>query len=294
MDLVTPVLPLGTSADKLLVLGLDGLRWDRIAAAPAPTLQALISGGLFAPSLLDVGSGAPTLSGPGWSTMATGVWPERHGVRDNTLAGARFDAYPDFLTRLKHAHPDLSTFVAVDWPPLVEQGVFSAALDAHVVADGEENGYYVEDERLTAVATRLLRDQDPDAAFVYLGTVDIIGHGWGAMSDQYLDGISKVDGWVGELLAAVRARPARATERWLVLITTDHGHRDEGDHGGFTDAERSTFIIATGDGVAPGRRDDHALVDIATTALHHFGVEPQPGWELAGRSLVDTVPVLDR
>jgi hypothetical protein len=99
---------------------------------------------------------------------------------------------------------------------------------------------------------------------------------------------------VGELLAAVRARPTRAAERWLVLITTDHGHRDEGDHGGFTDAERSTFIIATGDGVTPGRRDDHSLVDVAATALHHFRVEPQAAWGLAGRSLVDAIPALDR
>lgn len=280
-----PRLPAGTSLDKLLVLGLDGLRWDRIAAAQAPTLQGLMATGLFAPSLLDVSSGAPTLSGPGWSSLATGVWPDRHGVRDNTLAGSRYDAYPDFLTRAKAARPDLSTFVAVDWPPLVEQGTFGPTIDARIVADGEENGYYTEDERIAAVACDLLRDQDPDAAFVYLGSIDVMGHGCGAMSDGYLDSISKVDGWVGDILAAVRTRPA-AGERWLVLVTTDHGHRDEGDHGGFTDAERSTFTIAVGAGVAPGRRTDGQLVDIAATALHHLGVPLDPDWNLAGRSLL--------
>src|SRR5690606_23334250 len=52
---------------------------------------------------------ARTDSGPGWSSIASAVWPDKHGVVDNGFAGAQFAKYPDFLTRAQAARPDLST-----------------------------------------------------------------------------------------------------------------------------------------------------------------------------------------
>ena len=49
------------------------------------------------------------------------------------------------------------------------------------------------------------------------------------------------------LLTAVQAR-ASADEPWLVVITTDHGHIDEGGHGGDSPQERASFVIAQGFG----------------------------------------------
>src|SRR5215831_8613089 len=107
---------------RALVIGVDGLRWDRVHEGNAPRLTKLASSGLFAPSRLDVSSGTRTDSGPGWSTIATGVWPDKHGVLDNSFAGARYAQYPDFLTRLARADPARTTFAAVDWPPLAHKG----------------------------------------------------------------------------------------------------------------------------------------------------------------------------
>jgi predicted AlkP superfamily pyrophosphatase or phosphodiesterase len=259
-------------AAKVLVVGIDGLRWDRIAPVAPARLGALIQPGRFVPSLLDVSSGTETVSGPGWSTVACGVWPGKHGVLDNTFAGARFDAFPDFLTVSKRARPELSTLAVVNWPPLVECGVFGPEIDTLLVGDGEEHSYAVEDARMIAAAVERLRDGDPDAAFVYLGSVDMAGHLWGAMAPEYADWLTSVDGWLGELLDAVTKRPTYPDEDWLVLVTTDHGHLDEGGHGGYTDAERSTFVVATID-----LRDDTVLVDVAATALHHLGVDV-PDW----------------
>jgi predicted AlkP superfamily pyrophosphatase or phosphodiesterase len=262
---------------KALVIGVDGLRWDRVNEENAPRLRGLEKEGLFAPSLLNVDSGTRTDSGPGWSTIATGVWPDKHGVLDNSFGGARYERYPDFLTRLKRADPARTTFAAVDWPPLAEMGTFGQQIDTIVVGDGETHGYPTEDERMTEAVIAGL--QVSDAAFVYLGCVDIAGHRTGALSKQYSRAIVAVDGWIGRMLDAVARRPA--DEEWLIVVTTDHGHRDEGDHGGYTDAERSTFILATGPGMRPDTSDDTTLVDLAPTVLHHFGV-PVPS-ELDGR-----------
>lgn len=261
-----------SQAAKVLVVGIDGLRWDRVGYADAVTLRRLADEGLLAPSLLEIVPGVATDSGPGWSTVASGVWADKHGVANNDFHGARLDQFPDFLTRAKRANPRLGTFAAVDWPPLAEHGVFGTEIDTLLVGDGEEHGYLAEDTRLTALAVRSLAAMDTDAAFVYLGAVDIAGHGCGASSAEYAMAVNAVDELLSELLAAVHQRPTYAEEQWLILVTTDHGHRDEGGHGGYSDVERGTFILAHGTGVAPGRRHDTRLVDLAPTVLAHLGV----------------------
>ena len=139
---------------KLLVVGIDGLRWDRVEAVGGSRLLSLRDRGVFAPSLIPLEYGAETVSGPGWSTIATGVWPAKHGVQDNEFDGKRYDRYPDFLTRITRA--GLSTLAVVDWPPLAQEGVFSAELGQLIVGDGEVHGYLVEDRRLTTDAVRAL------------------------------------------------------------------------------------------------------------------------------------------
>jgi predicted AlkP superfamily phosphohydrolase/phosphomutase len=263
---------------RAIVIGVDGLRWDRVNERNAPRLTKLAGSGLFAPSLLDVSSGTRTDSGPGWSTIATGVWPDKHGVLDNDFVGARYGQYPDFLTRLARADPARRTFAAVDWPPLAQQGTFGPEIGDLVVGDGEKRGYPPEDERMTAAAIAGLRHSD--AMFVYLGCVDIAGHRTGALSTEYSQAIERVDRMVGQLLDAIDTEPGH----WLTIVTTDHGHRDEGNHGGYSDHERATFILAAGSDVPAGRRDDALLVDLAPTVLDHFGV-PVPA-ELDGRSLL--------
>ncbi|MFE6227862.1 hypothetical protein [Streptomyces sp. NPDC057854] len=49
---------------------------------------------------------------------------------------------------------------------------------------------------------------------------------------QYRDAIRTADGQVGRIVAAVRARATYAGENWLIMVATDHGHVDEGGHGG--------------------------------------------------------------
>jgi len=263
----------GSSRHKVLVIGVDGLRWDRALVADAPHLAALASAGCLTLTELDEATyHAQTLSGPGWSSIATGVWPGEHGVRDNTFSGARYAEFPDFLTLMKRRRPDLATFAALSWPPLAEHGTFGAEADLLLTDDGETYGYLEADARLGAAAAELLLRHNPDAAFVYLGWVDIAGHAFGAASHQYLDAIAAVDGWVGYLLEAVEARPSYEDESWLVVVVTDHGHTDAGGHGGFTDGERQTLMISAqlnGEGEpATGGR----LVDVAPTVLRHIGV----------------------
>lgn len=281
-----PTLPNGTSEDKVLVVGMDGLRHDRIDAANAPHLKAMMSEGMYGTSLLYASPMAATSSGPGWSTVSTGVWPDKHGVKDNTFAGKKYDRYPGLLARLAQVRPALSTYAAVDWKPLDTQGTVTPGADAKLVLDGDRDGYTGHDATIAGEAEAIIRDQNPDVLFVYLGQSDIVGHNQGAGSQAYLDQIAVQDAYLGRLRAAIEARPSHAAERWTVIVVTDHGHLDAGGHGGSSVEERRTFVLATGPGIAAGARPiDPRLVDVVPTVLQQLGITVDPAWGLDGKPL---------
>src|SRR5262249_25415538 len=71
---------------RVLIIGIDGCRTDALKAAKAPNLQRLVREGAMAENTSILGdrpTGADTVSGPGWSNLLTGVWPDKHGVKDN-------------------------------------------------------------------------------------------------------------------------------------------------------------------------------------------------------------------
>ncbi|GAA1153683.1 hypothetical protein F4556_001445 [Kitasatospora gansuensis] len=270
---------------KVLVIGLDGTMLNRIKDADAPNLDALMAGGLTAASSLYANPMAATSSGPGWTTIATGVWPDKHNVKDNNFTAPDFATYPDWLTRVERANAALSTYVVASWAPIPDT-IYSATVDTRVATPSAEY-----DVGTTSRAVARIRDTNPDAVFVQLDNVDHAGHASGSASQGYLDAIQGVDGQVGQIVAAVRGRATYAQEDWLIMVTADHGHTPTGGHGGSTWEERQTFVIANGGGLAAGSvRYDVRMVDIAPTALAHLGIAIDPAWNLDGAPIGSLTP----
>ncbi|GAA3477503.1 alkaline phosphatase family protein [Streptomyces yanii] len=270
-------LPSGSKQAKTLVIGIDGATFDAFARADVPHLKQLMSEGLTARSNLYANPMAPTVSGAGWSSIATGVWPDKHNVKDNNFTDPNYGQYPDYATRLEAADPTMSTLVVGTWSP-VPQIIFGSTTDLRIAGGN--------DEGTTAKAADYLAHGNPDSTFVHLDEVDGAGHASGSASDAYLKALNTVDGQVGRLLDAVASRPTYAKENWLVVITADHGHTPTGGHGGNTPLERGTFVIARGRGIEPGSvRDDVKITDIAPTVLHHEGIAIDPSWNLDGTAL---------
>ncbi|MGI5379531.1 alkaline phosphatase family protein [Streptomyces sp. CA-251387] len=288
---------------KVLVVGMDGLRFDRLAGSPssAPVLHGLMATGAHGTSLLPYGEVdgqaddgpstgmAYTDSGPGWSSVLTGVWPDRHGVTGNDFKGADYARYPDFLSRAATARPGLRTAAAVSWPALIRRGTLGRAIGRRVRHNGESRGYETADRRVARTALRWLTKFEPDVMFVYFGATDEAGHATGPLSPAYDRALRAQDAHLGRLLEAIEARrsdPGRADEHWTVLVTTDHGHLDNGGHGGDTHAEREVFVILAEPGLPGGTRlRAPRLIDIAPTVLDRLGIPVDPAWGLQGRIL---------
>ncbi|WP_425154784.1 alkaline phosphatase family protein [Candidatus Palauibacter sp.] len=272
---------------KVLVIGIDGVRPDVLAEVPTPFMDSLAASGWYTAGTQTT---TPSVSGPSWSSMLTGVWPAKHGVTDNGFEGRKYGQYPDFLTLLERARPELATFAAIDWLPLasLEGGgpLLSAAIDTLVAHDGYELGWAEADAVVTARAVLHLAGADPDAAFVYLGNPDETSHVHGSIGAEYRDAIALSDRHVGILIQALQARAAYLEEDWLVLISTDHGRRADGGHGGASPEEMTTFILASGGATRNWPAAERTfIVDVAATALHHLGGPVDVSADLDGRPL---------
>src|SRR5215218_1406894 len=209
--------PEGTSLDKVLVIGTDGTRWDRVQAlvraGRAPNFARIRRAGFAVPSRLDYGPGTLTISEVGWSSIASGVWEDKHGVNGTKLnmdpGQATKNGFLDFLTRIEQGDPQLSTFIASNWDnialPLNGGPIFGTAMDAKFsprVTTESLAAWDAGDEQVTREAARYLRRGDPDAGFVYLGVVDETTHLVGSALPAYTTAIRTTDGRIGRLLAA--------------------------------------------------------------------------------------------
>ncbi|HEX6925204.1 MAG TPA: alkaline phosphatase family protein [Longimicrobiaceae bacterium] len=282
---------------KVILIGIDGVRPDVLRSVPTPNLDSLIRTGAYSDRAQ---TGLPTISGPGWASMLTGVWKEKHGILSNDFPfpDNGLDRYPDFLTRIERTRPQLRTFAVADWPPLIEPQtseergtagpVLGQAIDARVSYDGGRLGWGAADELSVAAAEAELLNNDPDAMFVYLGNPDEVSHHTGSIEDEYMAAIARADRQVGRLVAAIRARPNYEQEDWLILVSTDHGRTTDGGHGGDTPEERTIFFLANGPRIRPGSIDTPPnIVDVAATALAYLGIGPDPTWGLDGRPVAN-------
>ncbi|MEV0532486.1 alkaline phosphatase family protein [Kitasatospora sp. NPDC050463] len=279
---------------RVLVVGIDGVRYDLLEEVPMPRLAEVSGAGFLAP--VTVAESTPTMSGPCWATIVTGVEPAKHGVWGNHLGGNRLDVFPDFATRLARGDRR-RTFVAAGWDPLVitESGgpLFRAPGRLCYVAPAEDTpeAWEAVDEEVTREAVHVLATADPEASFVYLGAVDETAHFLGCGA-EYRASMRAADERLGRLLDAVRARPGHAEEAWTVIVVTDHGHVDAGGHGGRTPEERTAWVACSGPGIpAAPPTGEIRHPDVAAQVYASLGRPIDPHWTLDGRPFPVAAPV---
>jgi len=253
----------------VLVVGVDGVRFDLLGPDSTPSIWALGQDGFLAPVPVD--ETTPTWSGPCWATIATGTGVAGHAITGNDLTGHRLADHPDFVTLATRA--GLPTLLAVSgWPPLAlpEDGgpLFAEASRREFVAVPEtslawdsigETGagqtrlatWDAADEATTRLAMAILAEDAPRVSFVYLGGVDITGHVTGA-GDAYRTAAQAADQRVGRLLGTVLSRRSYQRENWTIVVVTDHGHLDGGGHGGREPEVTTAWAAAAGPGIRPG------------------------------------------
>lgn len=214
---------------KLLFIGWDGVRSDALLAANTPHIDSLLQNSLYS---FNVDRGPYTVSTPGWSTILHGVWPEKHGLTENSFRKNRYDTYPDIFTLLRRTKPGLGLASLSNW-------------DAFLQITSEETyaQRFDTDPEMTQEAISLIQQCTPDVMLLHFDYPDATGHkfGFNPSSPEYLSSIEITDHYLGEIMSHIHQREAQFNEEWMVVLTTDHGGNGTG-HGGQDNLNETRYV----------------------------------------------------
>jgi len=272
---------------KALLIFIDGFIPQGLDTAEVPTMDTLQEHAAWS---REGRAESTTISGSGWSSFLTGVHWDKHNVPNNSFTDPNYTDYPHIFARLKEARPEAVTAGCQSWSYIESGLVIPAAPDhsSYHDYDSYSNDYWDEaspDRYCTEDVVGYAGIEAVDLLVVMYADLDGIGHdeGYGAEYASYQTYLSTLDGYIGEVIDAIEARPTYAEESWLVILSTDHAGTPDLHHGYNIPEHRLIPFIVSGPAVSPGEIWPRPqTVDIVPTALHHLGVEVQPEWELDG------------
>jgi hypothetical protein len=306
---------------KALFVIVDGISAEQLRKVATPNLDAISKVGGFTKAFVGGEvksySQTPTISAVGYNSLLTSTWVNKHNVWDNNIKAPNYHYWTIFRF-FQEAYPAKRTAVFSTWldnrTKLIGTGLPQTDhLQMHYAFDGFEvdtinfphdrEAEYIHkiDEKVVDEAARYIAEEAPDLSWVYLEYTDDMGHRYGN-NERFNKAIGYMDAQMGRLWKSIQYREKNFGEDWQIFITTDHGRSEPSgkDHGGQSEAERSTWIVTnakglnsyflgkTGDTRVPG------IVDIMPTISRHLQIpiKKEQAMELDGASLTGKVSVL--
>ncbi|MDM7983297.1 MAG: alkaline phosphatase family protein [Maricaulis sp.] len=225
-SLETPVAEAPAEDPIVLMIGLDGLRYDAIDRHAAPNLSALAARGTRPQSMYPV---MPSKTFVNFYSIATGLYPENHGM----LSNAPYDREADIMFSNRNGDAQNPFWWSGEpiWQTAENQG-----LRAHVMfwlgseVEGqrptvwhpyEHNKPYKDRVEEVLAWFDAPADGQPDFAAVYFDHVDSVIHRSGPFTEEEGEAVARVDSLVGALVDGLEARGL--LERTNIFIVSDHG-----------------------------------------------------------------------
>ena len=208
----TPSAETSVDAPRAVLVIVDGLRLD--VTDEMPGFQTLRQYGADMVAVTP----QPSLSYPTWTTILSGATPDVSGVTTNWFEGAVpvetliDSALAAGRSVAVSAPEDFITLYAAD---RAGNGFFNPWTEEYMAET------YVDE------AIELAREADPALLVIHLPDVDEMGHDYGGASSEYIAMAQRIDGEILRLVETLQ------DDRTLFVITADHGHLDEGGHGGW-------------------------------------------------------------
>ena len=226
-----PILPGAAQARRapiVLLISLDGFRWDQIQRPGAVNLRALAARGVRAKRLVPA---FPTKTYPNHHTIVTGLYPEHHGIIANVI----FDsALGKFSTGNTPAARDGRWYGGEPiWVTAEKQQVRSAVYfwpGSETEIRGVRPTWHVEYHEMVSRADRVRQiltwlalpaDRAPRFVTLYFEDVDTGNHRAGPGSARADSAIVAVDSAVGAVVAGI-ARLGMSNDV-NVIVVSDHG-----------------------------------------------------------------------
>ncbi len=213
----------------LILVSIDGFRWDHLDRYPAPAIEQLAASGVRAKALVPV---FPSLTFPNHYSIATGLYPANHGIVGNNFPGMDQDdwyAYKDRGSvqdgRWYGGEP---IWVAAERHGLVSAAFFFVGTEAPVSGISPTHWFDFDQEvpgaeRVDQVLEWLSQSPEtrPHMITLYFEEVDQASHRFGPDSTESIAAITNVDSHIDRLVRGV-SNLAIADEVSILLVS-DHG-----------------------------------------------------------------------
>ncbi|MEO1437158.1 MAG: ectonucleotide pyrophosphatase/phosphodiesterase [Bacteroidota bacterium] len=212
----------------LILISLDGFRWDYVERFHPPHLSQFIAEGVQAKSLIP---SFPSKTFPNHYTVATGMYPDKHGLIANTFYSYAKDT--TYIIRDRSLVEDSDFYRGTPiWVHASKAGMVTASyffVGTEAKIQGTRPDYYFNydgsvpnDERVRQALEWLSypKSKRPQLITMYFSDMDNIGHGFGPNNDQQLQtGLMRLDSTLGKLFDGIKATKLPVN----VLIVSDHG-----------------------------------------------------------------------
>lgn len=212
----------------LLLISLDGFRWDYAQRFQPPNLLKFIAGGVKAESML---SCFPSKTFTNHYSIATGMYPDKHGLVDNSF----FDAEKNEVYRMGNRtvvedgtwYSGAPIWVQASRAGLTTASFFFVGSEADV--QGIRPNYYYSydgsipnEQRVQQVLDwlKLPATERPRLITLYFSDMDDVGHRHGPNADEQLrEKLMALDQVLGTLFDGVAATGLPVN----IIIVSDHG-----------------------------------------------------------------------
>lgn len=265
-------------AQRLVIIGLDGISVDGYQASKHPNLDSLMADGVLSLTTRNV---MPSVTLPNWTTHLTGSGPEQHGVLSNGWLKDNYKLpaidqdeqgyYPSIFKILKDEIPTVKTAFYYNWAELINP--FNQKYLDEV--SFEENDEYI--QNYNKAFNFITKNQNaPTLVFLYSVHTDHAGHNHGWMSSEYIKSIEEVDVHIGAFIKKLKNKNLYANTHFMFF--TDHGGLPKIGHGGVSRQELEVPWAITGPGINKGQMmsEPNNSVNTSKTIAYLFGINEVP------------------
>ena len=213
----------------VVLISIDGFRWDYLDRYEAPNIRKLADEGVRAEGLIPQ---FPTKTFPNHYTIVTGLRLASHGVISNNMRDAAIPGEFSMGNRDVLADPRWWAGEPI-WNTVEKQGGVAAAMfwpGSETAIGGKQATYwtpYDDDMPHAARVERVLswlklpEEKRPSFLTLYYSDVDSSGHDEGPESTAVRDAVAAVDRSIGDLVRGVAE--ARLADRVNYVVVSDHG-----------------------------------------------------------------------
>ncbi|NRF39027.1 LamG-like jellyroll fold domain-containing protein [Pedobacter foliorum] len=227
----------GKAVRKVLIVNINGAVGADIKAINPTNITALVKSGKF--SFNELKDGVATDAGS-IASMLTGVSSAKHRIVDNSYIPVKdgnddhapITNYPSMFSRMLDVRPEFKTVTVTS----------DAALDKYLI-HADRSILAESDALVKDSAVNILKDNNAKVIMVDFRSVKTAGSRDGFSPDvpAYKAAIETVDGYIGEMMTALKGRKDYASEDWLVIVTTNRGGDEKNSKPGFVICSNPNF-----------------------------------------------------